>query len=291
MDVNPLVPLLFMLLLGKTQVLQKNQCREKMRLIGTDKEDQYMLVDASLNGTISLDCHYWYDKAVATIVTNRPFLRRVLPFVVKFPVTLSSFQALYIADTDTPKKNEEDSGSDSDFSSDDSVADRDYKPSCSDLEHSDGDSSNSEMGRNDNCNNTVEAEENLIVADNDPEITNVFDTDAPINVGNVDTPVLWYNLNPNFQPRLKHKKIPLLQYHIPLAEQMIAVGKQNATVKRKRTSGRPTAASKLMLNVGDHLPVEGETRRRCGSKLTQKKDIPRQEAPLSSRVTVLEELS
>ncbi|PSN45025.1 hypothetical protein C0J52_23368 [Blattella germanica] len=90
------------------------------------------------------------------------------------------------------KKNEEDSGSDSDFSSDDSVADRDYKPSCSDLEHSDGDSSNSETGRNDNCNNTVEAEENLIVADNDPEITNVFDTDASINVGNVDTPVLCY---------------------------------------------------------------------------------------------------
>ncbi|KAJ4450071.1 hypothetical protein ANN_01478, partial [Periplaneta americana] len=35
------------------------------------------------------------------------------------------------------------------------------------------------------------------------------------------------------------------------------------TVKRKRTSGRPTPASKLMLNVGDHLPVEGNTRRRC----------------------------
>ncbi|KAJ4430788.1 hypothetical protein ANN_19379 [Periplaneta americana] len=48
---------------------------------------------------------------------------------------------------------------------------------------------------------------------------------------------------------IKHKKIQLLEYLISLAEQIMAVGKINAAVKRKRTSGRPTSASKLMLNV------------------------------------------
>lgn len=61
---------------------------------------------------------------------------------------------------------------------------------------------------------------------------------------------------------VKHRKMPLLQYIVPLAESMIAHGKENATVKRKKT-GRPSSATKLMLNVGDHLPLEGPTRRRC----------------------------
>ncbi|GFQ64881.1 piggyBac transposable element-derived protein 4 [Trichonephila clavata] len=60
----------------------------------------------------------------------------------------------------------------------------------------------------------------------------------------------------------KQRKIPLLQFIVPLAEAMMMEGKENATVKRKRT-GRPSNASKLMLNVRNHLPVEGPTRRRC----------------------------
>lgn len=34
-------------------------CREKTRLIGTDKNDLYELVTAPLNGTVELECHFW----------------------------------------------------------------------------------------------------------------------------------------------------------------------------------------------------------------------------------------
>lgn len=70
----------------------------------------------------------------------------------------------------------------------------------------------------------------------------------------------------------KKKKIQLIDFFVPLAEEMIAVGKANAKVKRKRTPSRPTSASKLMMNVGDHLPVEGDTRRRCVRCSKQKKE-------------------
>ncbi|XP_035227557.1 uncharacterized protein LOC118199804 [Stegodyphus dumicola] len=66
-------------------------------------------------------------------------------------------------------------------------------------------------------------------------------------------------------------KIPLLQYIVPLAELMIAHGKENAIVKRKK-SGRPSNATKMMLNVGDHLPLEGPTRRRCARCAKQNKE-------------------
>lgn len=69
----------------------------------------------------------------------------------------------------------------------------------------------------------------------------------------------------------KHKKIPLLQYIVPLAESLIAKGKENARIKRKK-SGRPSNATKLMLNVGDHLPLEGPTRRRCARCAKQNKE-------------------
>lgn len=70
----------------------------------------------------------------------------------------------------------------------------------------------------------------------------------------------------------KKKKIQLIDFFVPLAEEMIAVGKANAKVKRKRTPSRPTSASKLMMNVGDHLPVEGDTRRRCVRCSKKKKE-------------------
>ncbi|XP_046394787.1 piggyBac transposable element-derived protein 4-like [Ischnura elegans] len=59
------------------------------------------------------------------------------------------------------------------------------------------------------------------------------------------------------------KDVRLLQFIVPLAEKMMAMGKEQSKVKRKRCRGRPSKIAKLMLNVGDHLPVEGNTRRRC----------------------------
>lgn len=59
------------------------------------------------------------------------------------------------------------------------------------------------------------------------------------------------------------KKTKLLQFLVPLAEQLIGSGKAQCRLKRKRTRGRPSSAARMMLNVGDHLPVEGTTRRRC----------------------------
>lgn len=59
------------------------------------------------------------------------------------------------------------------------------------------------------------------------------------------------------------KKTKLLQFLVPLAEQMMATGKNNSQVKRKLCRGRPSKIAKLMLNVGDHMPVDGSSRRRC----------------------------
>jgi len=62
---------------------------------------------------------------------------------------------------------------------------------------------------------------------------------------------------------IHHKKGPLLQFIVPLAEQLISYGRQHATVKRRRLYGRPSKSVMSLQNVGDHLPVEGSTRRRC----------------------------
>lgn len=34
-------------------------CRDKDRLVGSEENDLYLLVDAELNTTISLQCHFW----------------------------------------------------------------------------------------------------------------------------------------------------------------------------------------------------------------------------------------
>lgn len=44
---------------------------------------------------------------------------------------------------------------------------------------------------------------------------------------------------------------------------MKATEKASCAVKRRRNSGRPLKIAKTMINEGDHLPVEGTTRRRC----------------------------
>lgn len=60
---------------------------------------------------------------------------------------------------------------------------------------------------------------------------------------------------------IHHTNIPLLQFIVPLAEDLIDYGKQNAAIKRRRQYGRPSASSRGMKNP-EHLPINGP-RRRC----------------------------
>lgn len=60
----------------------------------------------------------------------------------------------------------------------------------------------------------------------------------------------------------RENKRSFLDYLVPLAESLIAYGRQHAKVVRRRQYGRPSLNSRLM-NIGDHLPVEGPSRRRC----------------------------
>lgn len=63
------------------------------------------------------------------------------------------------------------------------------------------------------------------------------------------------------------KKTPLLTYLVPLAEQLISLGRSKAKLKRKISGhvGRHSKKPKTMMNVGDHLPTQGPTKRRCYS--------------------------
>ncbi|KFM58223.1 hypothetical protein X975_05912, partial [Stegodyphus mimosarum] len=49
-------------------------------------------------------------------------------------------------------------------------------------------------------------------------------------------------------------------------------GKFNAQYQRRRGTGRPSKASRILLNVGDHLPVTTNTRRQCRKCAQQKKE-------------------
>ncbi|GFS35902.1 rho guanine nucleotide exchange factor 10-like protein [Trichonephila inaurata madagascariensis] len=71
---------------------------------------------------------------------------------------------------------------------------------------------------------------------------------------------------------LKHRKTPLLDLIVPLAEALVSYGKLNAQYKRRRGTGRPSKTSRSLLNVGDHLPVTTKTRRHCRTCAQQKKE-------------------
>ena len=60
-------------------------------------------------------------------------------------------------------------------------------------------------------------------------------------------------------------KTPLLKYLVNLAEQLVMTGRKSARVKRKTSSisGPRSKRAKALSNVGDHLPVESQGRRRC----------------------------
>ncbi|GFU34216.1 remodeling and spacing factor 1 [Nephila pilipes] len=53
---------------------------------------------------------------------------------------------------------------------------------------------------------------------------------------------------------LKHRKTPLLDFIVPLAEALMASGKLDAQYQRHRGIRRPSKTSRSLLNVGDHLP-------------------------------------
>lgn len=50
---------------------------------------------------------------------------------------------------------------------------------------------------------------------------------------------------------------------INLAEHLIAKGRESTAIKRTKQFGRLSKRAKYLENVGNHLPIEGTTRRRC----------------------------
>lgn len=60
---------------------------------------------------------------------------------------------------------------------------------------------------------------------------------------------------------LKQKKIPLIDFLIPLAENLMEIGKSSSKNQRSMKTGRPSKRAKKFVNV-QHLPVPS-TERRC----------------------------
>lgn len=71
---------------------------------------------------------------------------------------------------------------------------------------------------------------------------------------------------------LNHRKTPLLDFIVPLAEALMATGKLHAQYQRRKGTGRPSKTSRSLLNVGDHLPITTKTRRRCRKCAQSKKE-------------------
>ncbi|GFY13781.1 rho guanine nucleotide exchange factor 10-like protein [Trichonephila clavipes] len=97
-------------------------------------------------------------------------------------------------------------------------------------------------------------------------------------------PILWFHADSTFQPKqkgavvnswiayceLKHRKIPLLDFIVPLSEALMSPGKLNAQYQRRRGTGLSSKTSQSLLNVGDHLPVTTKTQQRCRKCAQQK---------------------
>lgn len=66
----------------------------------------------------------------------------------------------------------------------------------------------------------------------------------------------------------QNKKIPLIDFLIPLSEDLIEIGKAGTKNKRKSGSGRPSKRMKLIRNAG-HMPIP-TTRRRCSNCASRK---------------------
>lgn len=72
--------------------------------------------------------------------------------------------------------------------------------------------------------------------------------------------------------QLKQKKIPLIDMLIPLAEDLIEIGRAGSRIQRNSKNGRPSKRSKTFVNV-QHLPAPSTKRRciLCSSKNLQKR--------------------
>lgn len=72
--------------------------------------------------------------------------------------------------------------------------------------------------------------------------------------------------------KFQTKELSLIDFLIPLSEDLIEIGKTGTKIKKKSGAGRPSKRVKLMLNVG-HQPLRKETRRRCRHCSKAKKEI------------------
>ncbi|KAF2366344.1 PiggyBac transposable element-derived protein [Trinorchestia longiramus] len=71
---------------------------------------------------------------------------------------------------------------------------------------------------------------------------------------------------------VQHRKPPFITFLVKLAESMIEAGRNNLPKKRKRYYGRPSKTSTTMSNVGDHMPVKSNQRRRCNRCHSRKRE-------------------
>lgn len=69
-----------------------------------------------------------------------------------------------------------------------------------------------------------------------------------------------------------HKQVTFIQFLVPLAEGLIAEGRKGTKRKRTRKVGRHSKSYEHTTNVGDHLPVQEENRRRCYSCSQKKRE-------------------
>ncbi|KAF2888752.1 hypothetical protein ILUMI_17421 [Ignelater luminosus] len=76
-----------------------------------------------------------------------------------------------------------------------------------------------------------------------------------------------------FYNDLHRTKTPLLPFLIQVAEKLVSLTRSKAAVKRRSATSleRPPKVKKrkTMFNIGDHLPIQGKTRRRCFKCSTQ----------------------
>lgn len=57
------------------------------------------------------------------------------------------------------------------------------------------------------------------------------------------------------------EKMPLIDFLMPISEELIQIGKSKAQTEKKKYTGNPSKKLRLM-NVG-HQPLKGNTKRRC----------------------------
>lgn len=70
--------------------------------------------------------------------------------------------------------------------------------------------------------------------------------------------------------KFREKEMSLINFLMPLSEDLIEIGKLKTNYQRKLGAGRPSKRQKLMGNVG-HQPTRGESKRRCSLCAERKK--------------------